>query len=159
MSLPALAGFARSTGLAAWWRVRRDYRALQPLWRDLTAAVPDAALNPNSSRWKAELAVRHLDYLLYRRIIELRDCVLALHSPAAPSSPRGETHGRVDHPEHSTVSARLLQVAASASQLEPHDDIPGDRAASTTGLAAELQTFLALGRAYRNDAQPASDAG
>lgn len=46
--LPALAGAARRSGLATWWRVRRDYRAPQPLWRDLTAAVPSAALHPHS---------------------------------------------------------------------------------------------------------------
>lgn len=148
--LPALAGGARSTGLASWWRTRHDYRALQPLWQDLTAAVPNAALHRRPPRWRPELAVRDVDYLLYRRVIELRDCVLALQPDAAawPTTPTEQNAGRqVCQP----APALLLQVAARAHQLEPVDS-PSNGAASSAGLSSEVRTFLALalGRAYRH---------
>jgi len=56
------------------------------------------------------------------------------------------------------VSARLLQVATTANQLEPFDNAPNSRVGSSAGLATEIQTFLVLGRAYRSDAMPARKA-
>lgn len=145
--LPALAGGTRSTGLASWWRTRRDYRALQPLWRDLIAAVPTAALHGRPPRWRPELAVRDVDYLLYRRVIELRDCVLALQ-PDAVASPPTPTGQNGDRPACQPAPALLLQVAARANQLEPVDS-SCNGPASSAGLSSEVRTFLALSRAYR----------
>lgn len=64
------------TALAAtgWDRTGRWCRRLHPLWRDLTAAVPEIVLTPPDDRGPIEPAAR-----LHRMIIEIRDSLLHLH--------------------------------------------------------------------------------
>ncbi|WP_327586871.1 DUF6545 domain-containing protein [Nonomuraea sp. NBC_00507] len=60
----------------------RAYRRLRPLWTDLYAAMPEIALHPPLGR---ELpAILDIDYLLYRRMIEISDGMLALGIAGLP---------------------------------------------------------------------------
>lgn len=56
------------------WRAARHWRylrALRPLWHDLTGAVPEVVLGE-------ELRRRELRMRLHRRVVEIRDAILAL---------------------------------------------------------------------------------
>jgi hypothetical protein len=56
----------------------RAHRELHPLWSALRDLHPEIALDPASSDFRDRLRVRDLDFRLYRRIIEIRDGLLAL---------------------------------------------------------------------------------
>lgn len=58
------------------WDDYRSYRQLEPLWRDLVAALPELELDPSLRRPLG--AVRDIDYALTRRVAEIRDSRLAL---------------------------------------------------------------------------------
>ncbi|MFE9253902.1 MAB_1171c family putative transporter [Streptomyces sp. NPDC006879] len=60
--------------LGVAWRAARHWwylRALRPLWHDLTGAVPEVVLGEELSR-------RELRMRLHRRVVEIRDAILAL---------------------------------------------------------------------------------
>lgn len=61
------------------------YRQLYPLWIDLCRAFPEIALFPPRSVVADALALRDLDLRLYRRVIEIRDGLLALRMYVDPS--------------------------------------------------------------------------
>ncbi|MEU8262969.1 MAB_1171c family putative transporter [Micromonospora sp. NPDC048999] len=58
------------------WDDLRSYRRLEPLWRDLIAALPELELDESLRRTLT--AVRDIDYALTRRVAEIRDARLAL---------------------------------------------------------------------------------
>ncbi|WBB75751.1 hypothetical protein O7602_09700 [Micromonospora sp. WMMD1128] len=58
------------------WDDYRSYRQLEPLWRDLVAALPELELDPSLRRPLS--AARDIDYALTRRVAEIRDGRLAL---------------------------------------------------------------------------------
>ncbi|MFD0365981.1 MAB_1171c family putative transporter [Nocardia sp. GCM10030253] len=61
-----------------WDRTGRDLRRLLPLWRDLTAAVPEIVLPPRTGH------SRDPDSRLYRTIVEIRDALLQLQQYVPP---------------------------------------------------------------------------
>ncbi|MBM7773801.1 hypothetical protein JOD54_004005 [Actinokineospora baliensis] len=72
----SLPGWGPQVGrLRLWWRDRRAYQALYPLWTALVAANPDLALDRTAGR----RAVRDLDFRLHRRVIEIQDGLRWLH--------------------------------------------------------------------------------
>ncbi|MGY0056084.1 MAB_1171c family putative transporter [Streptomyces sp. LZ34] len=77
------------TAPARWMRAYRRYRALEPLWSALHAAVPGIALRTRARRlsW---LPPRSAEFALYRRVIEIRDGYLALRPYAAPPGTAAE---------------------------------------------------------------------
>ncbi|MFJ3799100.1 MAB_1171c family putative transporter [Streptomyces sp. NPDC090088] len=56
-------------------RARRTHRALEPLWAALHAELPEIALDPDAAR---RPALRQAEFARYRRVIEIRDGILAL---------------------------------------------------------------------------------
>jgi len=66
-------------GVYHWGAQNRTYRLLYPLWRDLYHATPGIALDPPHSARADMLTLRNPDRLLYRRVMEIRDGVVALH--------------------------------------------------------------------------------
>lgn len=89
-SLPTLAVGWRQ--LNEWYTDYQAHRRLYPLWKAMTTAVPEIALDPPSGRVVDALRVRQVHLRLYRRIIELRDVWLHLRlmqddgSSAPPST-------------------------------------------------------------------------
>jgi hypothetical protein len=70
-------------GLLRLWRWigrHRAYRRLYPLWLALYRSSPGIALIPPSPRVVNALAVRDLNFRLYRRVIEIRDGCLTLRA-------------------------------------------------------------------------------
>lgn len=69
---------AAVTSFREWVRRYRSYQRLYPLWLAFYRAAPTIALDPRTTRLRNLLTVRDLDFLLYRRVIEIRDGQLAL---------------------------------------------------------------------------------
>ncbi|MEY9943530.1 MAB_1171c family putative transporter [Kitasatospora sp. GAS1066B] len=67
---------ARITAPVRWWRARRSYAVLGPLWEALHRAMPEIALGEGGEGRR--LALRDAEFALYRRVIEIRDGQLAL---------------------------------------------------------------------------------
>ncbi|MFI0779312.1 MAB_1171c family putative transporter [Streptomyces sp. NPDC021212] len=65
------------------WQHQKAYRGLDVLWRDLTVATPDVILGP-SNRLRA--AATPLQLRLYRRVIEIRDAMIALRNYVTPAA-------------------------------------------------------------------------
>lgn len=63
-----------------WYRDYRSLRCLYPLWRDLCRRVPSVALVPPPSALRDRLRIRHLDFWLARRVVEIQDARRALRA-------------------------------------------------------------------------------
>lgn len=61
-----------------WLGQYRVHRRLYPLWRDLYRATPSIALDPPRSAWSDALDMGNLSLRLYRRVVEIRDGMVAL---------------------------------------------------------------------------------
>jgi hypothetical protein len=100
-------------GICRWWDNYRTYRRLYPLWRDLYQVSPGIALHPPAR------AVTHLSYRLYRRVIEIRDGLLALRSYRDPETRIrarrcGEAVGLTGDELRAAVAAAQLKAALNA---------------------------------------------
>lgn len=154
-TMPAWGPRARIPELVAWVRCYRAHQRLYGLWRDLYEAIPSIALfPPPSSRLDDMLTVRDLQFRLYRRVVEIRDGILALRpycDPDAPASAlkRCQAAG-VDGETEIVVEAASLAVALDARR----SGRPGDpRAAPTSSVAgadlsSEVLVLERLARCY-----------
>ncbi|MDT3397706.1 MAB_1171c family putative transporter [Streptomyces sp. B1866] len=146
-SVPAV-GVAWRGARHGWylWRLR-------PLWRDLTAAVPEVVLDE-------ELRRRELRMRLHRRVVEIRDAVLALHPYAtadlrreAAAAGRGAGPGTAS--ARATAEACWLETARRAKLagrppvdlVERQPGAPGD----AVDLDAEARWLRAVGAARRGE--------
>ncbi|RSM40007.1 hypothetical protein DMA12_28215 [Amycolatopsis balhimycina DSM 5908] len=132
VALPAVAG---------WLSRYRLYRRLSPLWTDLYRADPEIALDPPGA-----VALGNLKLRLYRRVIEIRDGLLALHPYRDPmvavaarrGAQRAGLAGRSleAEVEAAVVAEALLARARGAAPREPAAVVSGggDLASDTTYL-------------------------
>lgn len=138
------------------WRGIRDWRrlrALQPLWRDLTAATPGIVL-------KTRL-LRSPRLQLHRRVIEIRDACLVL-APYAPSEVREAAKTAADaagfEPEAAGPAAEALwlraarqaKVQGSRARLDHSMMAPGAEGVVDLDFEAEVARLLQLARAYHS---------
>ncbi|MFF5563191.1 MAB_1171c family putative transporter [Streptomyces sp. NPDC012623] len=70
---------------ARWFRARRTFHALEPLWAALYAELPGIALDGPPARRRGGLPWR-ATFELYRRVVEIRDAYLALRPYAEPET-------------------------------------------------------------------------
>lgn len=99
--------------LCLLWDNYCTYRRLYPLWRDLYKAFPGIALHPPTR------SMTHLNYRLYRRVIEIRDGLLALRSYRDPevrirARQCGEAAGLTGDELRAAVAAAQLKAAVKA---------------------------------------------
>ncbi|MEU0506787.1 MAB_1171c family putative transporter [Nocardia sp. NPDC005998] len=126
--------------LAGWDRDGRICRRLRPLWRDLTAAVPEIVL-PADARRGADPATR-----LFRMTVEIRDALLHLGS-YLPTEP----HSAFESDWEITDYARRLAHAARARKAGSVPTVAG--AGPRLPLVghdfdAELRHLLGLARVW-----------
>ncbi|MFI6171694.1 MAB_1171c family putative transporter [Nocardia sp. NPDC051052] len=86
---------------AGWDRTGRNLRRLEPLWRDLTAAVPEVVLPAGVGLG------RDSESRLYRMTVEIRDALLHLRP-----------HLSVDDVPESSVETYATQIARAARARE-----------------------------------------
>ncbi len=136
-----------------WLGRYRRYRQLGPLWRALYRADPAIALDPPSV--PDFLAVGRLRLRLYRRVIEIRDGLLALRpyrDPAVAATARDRaTRAGLTGPGHDAAVEAAVVAAALRAREEgrtPRDDGEPE-VAGGEDLAAETAFLGLVARAYR----------
>ncbi len=102
----------------------RVMHQLEPLWRELTAAVPDVVLDTHATRRGLPGRRR---FLLYRRVIEIRDAMRALRSYVTPQTLQVaqqyvRDQGLTGTAAEAAVTACWLAAAvdAKSDQAQPH---------------------------------------
>jgi len=152
-TLPALQRLRR------WSRDYRDFLFLQPLWYDLTEAVPSVRLDPPRSRAAERLHFRDVHVRLYRRTIEIRDAILAL-SDHAPGSLRDRARSHVAASgltgARAEIAAEACWLAAAREARLRGDPPPGGPPPSATtdggcDLPSEIKALRQLATAYDSE--------
>lgn len=141
--------------LRAWSAHYRTYQRLFPLWLALSPTAAPAVLRAPRSRLASLLTVRNLPFLIYRRVIEIRDRQLALRA----YRPVGPAGGEVHHPWYTPTHEAVEIIAALAAQAagRPARRVPDDRAVTPderpaigrADLAAEVAWLERVARAYQ----------
>ncbi|AXB42863.1 MAB_1171c family putative transporter [Amycolatopsis albispora] len=134
-ALPAAAG---------WLRRHRQFRRLGPLWRALYRADPAIALDPPGV--PDVLVVRDLRLRLYRRVIEIRDGLLALRPYRSPGSATGTAAA-----EAAAIAAALRARDGGVPPADRPVDVAGgaDLAGDTEFLAEVSDVYRSLSRSAR----------
>ncbi|WP_280404859.1 MAB_1171c family putative transporter [Nocardia brasiliensis] len=136
--------------MTGWDRTGRYCRRLQPLWRDVTAAVPEIVLDlPRDQHGRVEPATR-----LHRMTVEIRDSLLQLkrygdQSAVADNDPNDQAR-RIA----AAIAAKNAGHPPTAITTAPRVTQPGAR-----DLTAELQQLLALAKAWPRAHRAARPAG
>ncbi|MGQ4448152.1 MAB_1171c family putative transporter [Streptomyces griseus] len=153
LTLPALLWPLSQLRRRRWERA--SFTALEPLWREVTSAVPEVVLDPGDT----EVDAHDLDFHLHRRVIEINDCVLALR-PYRRASVRDAAaagtarRGTADTPEgEAEVEAAVIAAAVDAKRAGlPLDGDEAPPAAGTRSrkgdLPAETAWLLLVAEAY-----------
>ncbi|MFF7981766.1 MAB_1171c family putative transporter [Streptomyces sp. NPDC007901] len=96
-------------------RARRTHRALEPLWTALHTELPEIALDPDAAR---RPALRQAEFARYRRVIEIRDGILALR-PDQRAEALDRTVRALDGTGLAAVDREaVLEAAVIAAALE-----------------------------------------
>lgn len=154
--------------LRRWIQERRHLIALDPLWRELCAAVPDVALlqprRPLIERWDP----RSIRFRLMRRVVEIRDVQIELR-PYLDADVRDQATAALRHDGlptqdlDATVEAVVLRNTLTAmhtgrrpvrvigSAVRGEDNL----AAEASWLAQVARAFKAAPRAVLVDIEPA----
>ncbi|WP_406172330.1 MAB_1171c family putative transporter [Streptomyces sp. NBC_00996] len=90
----------------AHWR----YRALEPLWSALHAQLPEIALASAVPSWRP-CSLRLAHFVLYRRVIEIRDGLLALRPYIHPDVPAWVAETAGPSPHGAVVEAAMIAAA------------------------------------------------
>ncbi len=135
-TLAALGGvlIAGGTTLPVWgprallpWRLLRQYlsyRRLTPLWRELSAAVPEVRLTQPEAA--TDPAPWTMDIRLYRRVIEIRDAQLLLQPYSDPAAvDAAQEHARRIGLRGAHAQAHVDAVALATGLKRWRSDGPG----------------------------------
>ncbi|RKT54593.1 MAB_1171c family putative transporter [Saccharothrix australiensis] len=123
-------------GAARLVRTRRDIRAVTPLWRALVAAQPQIAL-PARHDWA---------FTRYRRLIEIRDGLLALRAHVPPHLADWLT-SPVDAPTRAAAEVAAALVMRDAGRTWPRR--PTAAATTPPSVDAEADWLAAVSSAFR----------
>ncbi|MDI5977988.1 MAB_1171c family putative transporter [Amycolatopsis magusensis] len=129
----------RLTALAVWWRHRRAFQDLSPLWTALHTEFPDDTLSRVTRKSWDILGVAGVHRRYYRRVIECRDGLVRI-SPYI-------SQARHQHREDTSVTDLLQHalIAHSTGQAAPAHAVP-IAIPATTGIDADVAELLTLSR-------------
>lgn len=128
-------GWARAAApVRRWAWASRSHLALAPLWTALYRAFPEIALTPPGRR-RAWRRPRHVQFALYRRVIEIRDGLLLLrpHLPPSQGTPSGGPE------DEAAVIALALARASAGERPTAQGGSPGFADRHPAGAAAESE--------------------
>ncbi|MBB4910850.1 MAB_1171c family putative transporter [Actinophytocola algeriensis] len=144
--------------MLAWLSRHRRYRQLGPLWRALYRADPAIALDPPTV--PDILVLRRIRLRLYRRVIEIRDGLLALRPYRDPGIATTAHHratqaGLHGQRLHATVEATVIAAALHARAADhPPRTTDDTTIAGGDDLATETAFLGLVARAYRDLTPP-----
>lgn len=154
-TMPAWGPIVGIPAAARWIDRYGTLRQLYPLWVDLYQASPDIALSPPLSSLVDSLSMRDLNVRLYRRVVEIRDGLLTLHSFVDPrvhaeAKTLGRSAGLSDDElivvaEAATVAAAIRAKARGHAMAEGHVVAAAPAGSDLRGEAIYLTR---LARAY-----------
>ncbi|WP_431971934.1 MAB_1171c family putative transporter [Nocardia sp. bgisy134] len=126
-----------------WDRTGRYCRRLQPMWADLTAAIPEIVLEMRRDHHsRTDPAIR-----LHRMTVEIRDSLLHLKrysdSPDDLAATAGDPHIYARHIAEAIVTKAAGHPPSTSRFTPRHQVQPGAR-----DLTAELRQLLALAKAW-----------
>ncbi|OEU88654.1 hypothetical protein DB35_17705 [Streptomyces abyssalis] len=134
------------------------FQRLYPLWNDLYRAVPEIALNPPAPSFVERVRYGDLRFRLYRRVIEIRDGLLAMrpYMGAEPTAAGVRGEPPMSEAERAAVEAARLKKALRAKAGDRPPPAPRGEAAaggdtvSRIGedYAGELGWLLLVAKAY-----------
>ncbi|WP_327221005.1 MAB_1171c family putative transporter [Streptomyces cyaneofuscatus] len=159
LTLPALLWPLSQLRRRRW--ERNSFTALEPLWREVTSAVPEVVLDPGTT----EVDAHDLDFHLHRRVIEINDCVLALRpyrrtSVRDAAAAEAARRGTAETPQgEAEVEAAVIAAAVAAKRtgrpLEGDEAPPAAGTRSRKGdLPAETAWLLLVAEAYAHHPAP-----
>ena len=137
---------------------RRSYRAMEPLWRELTLASPDIVLEP--VRRTAWIRRRDFDFQLRRRIIEIHDGQLVLRAyrtgdVADSARTQSAYAGLTGIAAAAYVEAACLRAALAAKQAErTGDGSQPDHQYAGSNIDDELHWLTHLSTAFTQTTAP-----
>ena len=140
--------------LLAWLSRHRRYRSLGPLWRALYHADPAIALDPPTV--PDALVLGRVRLRLYRRVIEIRDGLLALRPYRDPAVATAARHRATHAGLHGQRLDAAVEAAVIAAALHARAaDHPPRTTSDTTiaggdDLATETAYLALVARAYRD---------
>lgn len=141
--------------LVSWFRRYRAYRHLYPLWHALYEASPDIALLPPRSRIADVLTVRDLDFRLYRRVVEIRDGLLAVRPYREPEVVTSALElcreAGLDQEETPLIAEAAALAVALDAKRRGEPGAGGAASAEVAGgadLASEVLALERLARCY-----------
>ncbi|GAA1985123.1 MAB_1171c family putative transporter [Catenulispora subtropica] len=147
-------GWGRAlTAPRRWWRAYRRYRALGPLWSALHRALPEIALAPDDRPRPG--AAADIEFLAYRRAIEIHDARLALRQHRQPHFTEWLAAAGVDVHGHSTAELEAAALAVAVEnlrhdrQFEPTTSDPVTDQAPGTDAGAESRWLVEVARAFQ----------
>lgn len=154
-TMPAWGPYVGIPALVGWFRRYRAYRVLYPLWRDLYEASPEIALLRPLPPLIDALTVHDLDFRLYRRVVEIRDGLLAIRryrDPAALSAARERCRmARLNDEETRLVVEAVVVAAAVEAKRHGSSPVTGSPPAESRGgsdVASEVLVLESLARCY-----------
>ncbi|MBF6332360.1 MAB_1171c family putative transporter [Nocardia transvalensis] len=139
----------RAASWRIWWKHRRAYDQLYPLWNLLQTAFPEDLLDRvPASRWRDRMSLRNVHRRFYRRVIECRDGLVRI----SPYIAKVRSDG--------LVSAALADQLAAAFDLRAAGEADSEAAVAiasppTPGLDADVGELITLSRALKVSANGA----
>ncbi|MBF6297694.1 hypothetical protein IU459_09070 [Nocardia amamiensis] len=132
---------------AGWDRTGRACRRLRPLWRDLTAVVPEVVLFHDDSLPRASAS------RLYRMTVEIWDALLHL-KPYLPIAPECGAPAEIGNDLRGYALQLAQAVRAKREGAGPALEFPARSVTQTEprGRAGELQYLLELAHEWRKAA-------
>jgi len=151
-TMPAWGPHIGIPALVIWLRRHRAYRHLYPLWRDLHQVSPEIALLRPLPRLIDALILYDLDFRLYRRVVEIRDGILALR-PYRDSETARSALNRCRAAGLGDETQIVVEAASLAAALEAkrsgHPAKAGSVTTGSVGGADVPSEVLALERLAR----------
>lgn len=135
-------GAAMAAAVPTWWRHRREYRALAPLWRQARRAWPDVMLRRPAGVLRPSIHARR-----YRRATEIRDALMLLqpYYPVRPDGLNGDVRAHAaDLDEALRLRAEALDDGSHPVGGAPTGAAPAARNAQ---IDADISWLVQLSRA------------
>lgn len=134
-----------------WWRAYQRYRTLGPLWSALLHELPHIALEPGDSpRLRADV-----EFLAYRRAIEIHDARLALRPHRQPGFEDWLAESGVEVGRYTSAELEAAALAVAVANLRTDRRFDGAGTvldadpAPGADAGAESAWLVEVARAYR----------